>query len=49
MSQVDEVHTACADECCAPASFVLPTMAASDRAALVREAFRLECLTIKHG
>ena len=46
MSQVDKVHAECADECCAPAPLVLPTTAASDRAALVREAFRLEWLTI---
>ena len=44
MSQLDKVHNECADECCAPAPVVLPTKA--DRAALVREAFRLEWLTI---
>jgi hypothetical protein len=46
MSQVDNVHKACADERCAPAPLVTPTKAAIDRAALVREAFRLEWLTI---
>jgi hypothetical protein len=44
MSQLDKVHDECADECCAPTPLVLPTKV--ERAALVREAFRLEWLTI---
>ena len=46
MSQVANVHDTCADECCAPTPLVLPAKAAADRVALVREAFRLEWLTI---
>jgi divalent metal cation (Fe/Co/Zn/Cd) transporter len=45
MSQVDKAHV-CAEGCCAPAPLVLPIKSAVDRAALVREAFRLEWLTI---
>ena len=46
MSELDKVQSVCADECCAPAHLVLPANASLDRAALVREAFHLEWLTI---
>ena len=46
MSETDKVRTLCADECCAPEPLIWPTQPAIDRAALVREAFRLEWLTI---
>ena len=47
MSQVqaEKMTTVCADECCAPPALVLPSKP-SDREALIREAFRLEWLTI---
>jgi divalent metal cation (Fe/Co/Zn/Cd) transporter len=48
MSQIEKIRTACTDECCAPPPLVLPTDAKADhdREALIREAFRLEWLTI---
>ena len=46
MSELDKVQSVCAGECCAPAPLVLPANASLDRAALVREAFHLEWLTI---
>ena len=46
MSELDKVERPGADECCAPAPIVLPPKVASDRAALVREAFRMEWLTL---
>jgi divalent metal cation (Fe/Co/Zn/Cd) transporter len=45
MSQAENMTTACADECCAPPAFVLPP-GSSDREALIREAFKLEWVTI---
>jgi divalent metal cation (Fe/Co/Zn/Cd) transporter len=47
MSQVqaEKVTTVCADECCAPPALVLPPKS-SEREALIREAFKLEWLTI---
>jgi divalent metal cation (Fe/Co/Zn/Cd) transporter len=41
-------HGGCADDCCAPAPLVLPSRGAPgpDRIALIRQAFRLEWLTI---
>ena len=45
MSQVEKMTTVCADECCAPPALVLPPKS-SGRQALIREAFRLEWLTI---
>jgi divalent metal cation (Fe/Co/Zn/Cd) transporter len=36
----------CADECCAPPALVLPPKASGEREALIREAFKLEWLTI---
>jgi divalent metal cation (Fe/Co/Zn/Cd) transporter len=38
--------TVCADECCAPPALVLPPKPKGDREALIREAFRLEWLTV---
>ena len=46
MSQVEKIAPACVDECCAPPPLVLPSKASIDRPALIREAFRLEWLTI---
>jgi divalent metal cation (Fe/Co/Zn/Cd) transporter len=45
--KIDEA-SACADECCAPSPLVLPTRPghSGDRQALIRQAFRLEWLTI---
>ena len=47
MSQVqaEKVTTVCADECCAPRALVLPPKS-TEREALIREAFKLEWLTI---
>ena len=36
----------CAEECCAPPALVLPPKSSGEREALIREAFRLEWLTI---
>ena len=44
-AKVEKMATVCADECCAPPALVLPSKP-SDREALIREAFRLEWLTI---
>ena len=46
MSQIDS--KVCTDECCAPPPLVLPTRLeqSGDRRALIREAFRLEWLTV---
>lgn len=46
MSQMDKLVESCADPCCAPPSLVLPSNLAGDRIALIRDAFRLEWLTI---
>lgn len=49
MSQIQTVGTAvCNDDCCAPSPLVLPARRAQsgDREALIRQAFRLEWLTI---
>lgn len=46
MVQVDKVVERCEDECCAPASLILPSKSTIDRRPLVREAFRLEWITI---
>jgi divalent metal cation (Fe/Co/Zn/Cd) transporter len=47
MSQVqaEKMTTMCADACCAPPALVLPSKS-SQREALIRDAFRLEWLTI---
>jgi hypothetical protein len=41
-----EKTTVCADQCCEPPALVLPPKAPSGREALIREAFKLEWLTI---
>lgn len=49
MSQIETVKAgACADECCAPPSLALPTRSGQtrERHALIRQAFRLEWVTI---
>ena len=46
MSQIDKLAEPCADACCAPPPLVLPSGAAGDRTSLIRDAFRLEWLTI---
>ena len=49
MSQIEMINAGiCADECCAPTPLVLPTppQPDSERRALIRQAFRLEWLTI---
>jgi len=45
-AQAEKMKTVCADECCAPPALVLPPKHPGEREALVREAFRLEWLTI---
>jgi divalent metal cation (Fe/Co/Zn/Cd) transporter len=45
-AQIEKITTVCADECCEPPALVLPPKAPSDREALIREAFKLEWLTI---
>ena len=44
-AQTEKVTTECLDECCAPPPLVQPPKS-SDREALIREAFKLEWLTI---
>jgi hypothetical protein len=44
-AQDERMTTVCADECCAPPALVAPSRS-SNREALIREAFRLEWLTI---
>ena len=44
-AQAEKMMAACADECCAPPGLILPSKP-SDREALIRDAFRLEWLTI---
>ena len=44
--QVEKMTTVCADECCAPPALVLPPKSSGDREALIRDAFKLEWLTI---
>src|SRR5712672_4002710 len=46
MTQVEEITQTCGDGCCAPPPLVLPTRPKVDSAPLIREAFRLEWLTI---
>jgi hypothetical protein len=43
---MEKLAEPCADPCCAPPSLVLPSNQAGDRIALIRDAFRLEWLTI---
>jgi divalent metal cation (Fe/Co/Zn/Cd) transporter len=44
--QAEKTANVCADECCAPPPLVLPLKPSIDREALIRDAFRLEWLTI---
>jgi divalent metal cation (Fe/Co/Zn/Cd) transporter len=44
-AQAEKMTTVCADDCCATPALVLPPKS-SEREALIREAFRLEWLTI---
>src|SRR5260370_27169206 len=46
MLHVDKVPERCEDECCTPPPLILPSKPTVDRHALVREAFRLEWITI---
>ena len=46
MLHVDKVPARCEDKCCAPPPLIRPSKPAVDRHALVREAFRLEWITI---
>jgi divalent metal cation (Fe/Co/Zn/Cd) transporter len=46
MSRVDKVPERCEDECCTPPPLILAPKPAVDRQPLVREAFRLEWITI---
>jgi divalent metal cation (Fe/Co/Zn/Cd) transporter len=46
MSQMDKLVEPCTDACCAPPPLVLPSSAAGGRTSLIRDAFRLEWLTI---
>ena len=45
-AQAEKMTTVCADECCARPALVLPAKSSGDREALIRDAFRLEWLTI---
>ena len=44
--QAEKMTTGCADDCCAPPALILPSKSSDGREALIREAFRLEWLTI---
>ncbi len=46
MLHIDRVAERCEDECCAPPPLILPSKPTVDRRTLVREAFRLEWITI---
>jgi len=45
-AQVEKMATSCADDCCAPAALIFPPKPSAEREALIRDAFRLEWLTI---
>jgi divalent metal cation (Fe/Co/Zn/Cd) transporter len=45
-AQAEKMTPLCADECCAPPALVLPPKPHGDREPLIREAFKLEWLTI---
>ena len=45
-AQTEKVMTVCADECCASPALVLPPKSSGDHEAPIREAFKLEWLTI---
>jgi hypothetical protein len=42
----ETMTTVCGDECCAPPALVLPPKPMGNREAIIREAFRLEWLTV---
>jgi divalent metal cation (Fe/Co/Zn/Cd) transporter len=46
MLQIDQVAGCSEDECCTPTPLILPSRPAADRHLLVREAFRLEWITV---
>ena len=46
MTRTAKLAESCAEACCVPSRLVLPTRSAVDRSPLIREAFRLEWLTI---
>jgi divalent metal cation (Fe/Co/Zn/Cd) transporter len=46
MTRVENLGTSCEDACRVPPPLILPTKSALDRGPLIREAFRLEWLTI---
>ena len=46
MMQIDKITDRCADECCTPSPLILPSKPSIDRRSLVRDAFRLEWITI---
>lgn len=43
---MDKIAATCTDDCCAPPALILPPRPSIDRRSLVRDAFRLEWLTI---
>jgi len=45
-AQVEKMATSCADDCCARAALIFPPKPSAEREALIRDAFRLEWLTI---
>ena len=46
MMGIEKLGKSCAEACCVPSPLVLPTKSAVDRRLLIRQAFRLEWLTI---
>src|SRR5208282_3055239 len=46
MTRIEILREPCEDECCVPPLLILPTKPMVDRRPLIREAFRLEWLTI---
>ena len=46
MTSIEKLGEFCAEACCVPPPLILPTKLAVDRMPLIREAFRLEWLTI---
>ena len=46
MTRIEQLRDTCAETCCVPPPLTLPTKSSVDRHPLIREAFRLEWLTI---
>ena len=46
MTRMENLGKSCEDACCVPSPLILPTKSAVDRRPLIRDAFRLEWLTI---